>query len=1213
MCVLATALTLAGVAARTDAAQFWSPSVTAGEDPVRELRARIEALRADETIDPSIREQMLAILAEAEVSLKEAEASAAREADQRRQAQEAPTVLAAIRQELAEPSVEPQIEVPPGATVSQIEQIVAQVSADLTAAQQQAESMAAEPDRRSARQAEIAAELASLKQRVSELETERATMGSEEGAEPLDRARRLRLESQLRAAAAEIAALEAESASYEARRELPPVRRDLARKKASELDGLLKAWQAELARAREAEARRVREETERLQREAARQHPILAEFAEATSELVERNQRVSVTETGGRPSRIQEVRNDIESRQATLAQVREQYRRVSRQIELIGLNRSTGLLLRRHYEELPDEGSLRRAAERSHQSAAEASYERSLLQEERDDAWDVEQAAGELLAQIDQAAIDSSGGMMEWVARELAESRRSALDSLIESYDRYTEALLQQESVSLELATASKSFREYIEVRILWSRSVTSGRLLSMDQHRDALQWLLDVSAWRSGLENLFNEALSRWARPLAALAALVLTIVLHRRSLSRLEDLATLVRRYKTDRFRHTLEAVILTVVAALPLPLALWLAGWLLSRPADQPEVVIASAAGLTAVSYSLLPLFLLQQVLRRYGLAASHFKWNEEAAGLVRRHLRWFLPVFGVCLLAALTLEGQSDDIRKDSFGRAMFIVAMATLALFNARVLAPRGALMSSYVADHPEGWISRLQRVWFVLAVGLPLGLLTAAAAGYYYTAMQLERRLEVTLAVILGIVVINAVAERWLLVARRRLIVEEARRKRDQQAEDAASAKPVDGGEAPAFEEDQVDIPAIDAQTRQLFQTVFTIIAVVGLYLVWANVLPALRMLDRVQIWPSLEVKEIVPTEDLPGLTTPSRPAPVQPQTSGAGAGGAPSDARPAGNGSGSIAESLPISGGGASSSGTQGASVDGAAAAEPPPTLTLADVALAIVLLLLTVAATRNLPGMAEIVLLQRLPLDAGSRFAIKTVIRYAIIFIGVVATFAAIGIGWSNVQWLAAALTFGLAFGLQEIFANFVSGLIILAERPMRVGDVVTVGTTSGTVTKIRMRATTITDFERKELIIPNKSFITDQLVNWTLSDQILRVTIPVGISYSGDYEKAEEILLDIAAKMEHVLADPTPRALFLGFGDSTLNFELRVFIPNLDHWLQVRHNVHKEIFRRFKEAGIEIAFPQRDLHIRSAPGLEDALREAARERRGKGADES
>ncbi|MBU4400127.1 MAG: mechanosensitive ion channel, partial [Planctomycetes bacterium] len=239
---------------------------------------------------------------------------------------------------------------------------------------------------------------------------------------------------------------------------------------------------------------------------------------------------------------------------------------------------------------------------------------------------------------------------------------------------------------------------------------------------------------------------------------------------------------------------------------------------------------------------------------------------------------------------------------------------------------------------------------------------------------------------------------------------------------------------------------------------------------------------------------------------------------------------------------------------------------------------------------AAKNIPGLLEMAVLQYLPLDAGARYAVATISRYFITIAGTIFCFGALGVGWSKVQWLVAAMSLGLGFGLQEIFANFVSGLIILFERPVRVGDVVTIDDISGVVSRIRIRATTITDWDRKELIIPNKEFITGRVLNWTLTNQMNRVVVEVGVAYGTDTELATKILLEIAQNHPHVLKDPPPHVVFDSFGASALNFVMRCYLPNLDNRLTVIHELHVAVDREFRAAGIEIAFPQQDVHIRS-----------------------
>lgn len=231
------------------------------------------------------------------------------------------------------------------------------------------------------------------------------------------------------------------------------------------------------------------------------------------------------------------------------------------------------------------------------------------------------------------------------------------------------------------------------------------------------------------------------------------------------------------------------------------------------------------------------------------------------------------------------------------------------------------------------------------------------------------------------------------------------------------------------------------------------------------------------------------------------------------------------------------------------------------------------------TVFASRNLPGLLEIAVLQRLGMDAGARYAAITITRYVIVTAGALVTVNLLGLEWAKAQWLVAALGVGIGFGLQEIIANFICGLIILAERPFRVGDIVTVGGVSGNVTRIRIRATTITDFDRKELIVPNKTFITEQFVNWTLSDQILRVVIKVGIAYGVDTAAAQKLLLDVVSANPRLLREPAPQVLFTNFGDSALEFEVRVHVRTLQDSVPARHELLMAINQALQDAGIEI----------------------------------
>ena len=255
----------------------------------------------------------------------------------------------------------------------------------------------------------------------------------------------------------------------------------------------------------------------------------------------------------------------------------------------------------------------------------------------------------------------------------------------------------------------------------------------------------------------------------------------------------------------------------------------------------------------------------------------------------------------------------------------------------------------------------------------------------------------------------------------------------------------------------------------------------------------------------------------------------------------------------------------------------------------TLVDLIVAAALGFLFAVATSSLPRLLELVLAQRVAFTAGTLNAITTITRYVLIGVGVVVVFNALGVGWSKVQWLVAAISVGLGFGLQEIFANFVSGLILLFERPVRIGDTVTVDGVQGTVTRIRIRATTIRDWDNKEIVVPNKTLITNQLTNWSLSDATVRIVLNVGIAYGSDTTLAHQIMLDVARAHPRVLETPAPTVYFSGLGASSLDFEVRMFVPEITDMFRTRHDYYMAIERRLAEAGIDIPFPQRDLHIK------------------------
>jgi small-conductance mechanosensitive channel len=237
------------------------------------------------------------------------------------------------------------------------------------------------------------------------------------------------------------------------------------------------------------------------------------------------------------------------------------------------------------------------------------------------------------------------------------------------------------------------------------------------------------------------------------------------------------------------------------------------------------------------------------------------------------------------------------------------------------------------------------------------------------------------------------------------------------------------------------------------------------------------------------------------------------------------------------------------------------------------------------------------------RVRMAPGVPFALATFTRYAILVVGFVMALGVLGFALDRVVLLLSALGVGIGFGLQNVVNNFVSGVILLFERPIRIGDRVQVADLLGVVTKIGIRASHVRTFDGSEVVVPNGDFVSARLVNWTLSDQRRRIIVPIGVAYGTDPERVLEILEGVARSEPDVLEDPPPELLFRGFGDSSLDFELRAWTDSARGWLPVQSDLAVGINRALREAGIQIPFPQRDLHVRNVPELRAAVTEAMR----------
>lgn len=258
---------------------------------------------------------------------------------------------------------------------------------------------------------------------------------------------------------------------------------------------------------------------------------------------------------------------------------------------------------------------------------------------------------------------------------------------------------------------------------------------------------------------------------------------------------------------------------------------------------------------------------------------------------------------------------------------------------------------------------------------------------------------------------------------------------------------------------------------------------------------------------------------------------------------------------------------------------------------ITLLNLLRSVMYIAITYFLVKNIAGVMEVTIFSRSKFAKGTPHTIIAVLTYLIVIIGSISAFLALGISWGKVQWIFTALSVGLGFGVREIFGSFVSGTILLFERPIRVGDKVTVGEYTGVITRIRLRSTTLIDDENMEIVLPNQAFVTGRFINWTFNNTVTRVQLKMKINSGADLNLVRQLLLQAAEEAEKVMQDPAPGVNLIHFGDGWIEHELNVFVQEIDDRSDVRNFLHQRIDQLFNEHQIKIAFNQLDVHLHQA----------------------
>lgn len=828
-----------------------------------------------------------------------------------------------------------------------------------------------------------------------------------------------------------------------------------------------------------------------------------------------------------------EVLEETQQSRNNLEQLVELDARTRERVDRVGLSGAIGLELRKQLSRLPDQRELAR---------------RGWTRQELMRDLEMERLAHEdALVELENRAENVNASGLE---KRIQYDYAATLQSLTRTYDKYFQQLSDLDFSENQLINATESYRAFLDEHVLWIRS---NRFFGPASLRQAIQRMGQIAGpklWGDVARSIWIDAFTQpWYYVIGGIVMLLLLPARYR-GRDHLIQLGKTAERTTCTEYSVTLRAALLTVVMAIVWPLVLIFFGWRLTASPLDSQFSIAVGRAIIATGVVLILLNVVRHSNRPLGLAMAHFSWPARVAELLRRktwQLRFLmLPfVFLVVLLNEFSGIDTDNSLERACLFASLLILAWALYGIFE-----PRHGATAEYFQRHTNTWVAKTRTMWSWLIICTPIVLAILVFVGFDYTAGELTWRFWHTIWCLISLIVVRAFVIRALQINHRKIRIQKMKERRALQLQAQAAGasktatvvapaeKPIEQSvtsDALTIENEYEALRTNSEQVLRILHSGLLITGLVLLWFLWSGLFPAFRILDQWTLWDTTR-EVVIDTVDEAGNAVRSKELIVDPVT--------------------------PI------------------------------NILAALLIGLVTFTLVRNVPGLIEIAILQRLPLEASFKFAIATMCRYAILVVGLLMMFSAVGANWSKLQWLVAALTVGLGFGLQEIFGNFVSGIIILWERPVRLGDVVTLDNVSGTVTRIQMRATTISDWDRKEYIVPNKDFVTGRLLNWTRSDQVNRLVIPIGIAYGSNVRQAIEILVKVANGHPRIVEDPAPMATFDGFGDSTLNLALRCFMPDLDGRLQVISDINLAIDDAFAEAKIEIAFPQQDLHLRSVP---------------------
>lgn len=888
---------------------------------------------------------------------------------------------------------------------------------------------------------------------------------------------------------------------------------------------------------RKKEAINALKEVEKLAEDTDDLHPSLIDFAKDNKQIAEKLQNTLV--------RINDINKEIASTTQLLQKLTDEHKNLKEKVKIIGFSNAIGVLLRLKKAELPSLPSLKGTLDLRSKELSEAQIEIIDIEEKLSSLSDIKDYSKRFLEKLkNDFKTNTNLTKTEQHIEKLVKSKKEFLESYKRELLRKISKLVDLDSILRQLINKRNEFATFIDERILWIKSSPTFSPVELYRIFYAIKNLFTINNIRSVIISFWIAIYSKISVSVAILLAWLLFINFRPSIANRINNISEIVKKPDQDSFIITIETIFLTILWSGLWPFLIYSIGYILQDVTSNtlPEPLLeAIASNLKIMALVIWGVEVFRQVFRPNGLAEKHCFWNiQEAHYLLRNQARLYCYITIPLAFINFILAEFNNETWQQALYRWVTIFMLLSFSAISYPILKPTGILMKIIEARIKKPLIYHIRYILFASAVLIPIILAVVCLFGYVYTANNIFLNIFYSLSWFLFTGFLYSLSWRFLFINRRKLALSKSRifqiQKFNTLASDSTSAITPIADQTSVMGSSKFSsepsIYELSEQTEKILYLIFVILLSIGLYKIWVEVFPAIRILEQIKLW---QVEN-------------------------------------------TILEKVLL--------------LDGQEKSEWVSKIidiSLFDILLACLILFVTFKANKNFEGMLELFVYQQINIDVGLKFAINTIISYLISIIGIVWSLEILGLSWNKIQWLIAGISVGLGFGLQEIFANFISGLILLFERPIRVGDVISIGDITGQVIRIQIRSTTLKNAESKEIIIPNKDLITAKIINWTLTDSVVRFSFPVSVSYNANPEQVIDVLYNAVKNHPRVLQNPQPQIVFTGFGESALNFEVRVFIAEVTDFPVFQTQINKIIFQALKSNNIEIPYPQVDVHLK------------------------